>query len=329
MSSCSCIHCRRQISAKGIFVHVDRMHLGSTKYSTGNNGRYVELTRRAIERHEALAVRCPCGVSLTREQRLAKNAYCSTSCAARHNNAVRREHGWKMPLSQREAVSAALKGRNRTPGTTVICARCGTSFIYRGSLPTKRRFCGRDCWKATVSAASAAAYRQACQFKFDVADYPDEFDLELVRQHGWYSPSNRAANLRGVSRDHLFSVADGRSRGVSAKVMSHPANCQLMLHQENKAKAHVSTITFEQLLERIAIWERKYVSSSIVNAKRSEQFGSQVRASPRSPLDASVAGRTPGLSSLGTTGSSPVGISNVHAHVAQLAGGNWLRTSAV
>ena len=106
----------------------------------------------------------------------------------------------------------------------------------------------------------ASAYRQACQFKFDVARYPEEFDLELVRMHGWYSPSNRLDNLAGVSRDHLLSVADGYRLGVPASLMRHPANCQLLLHAANKAKAHKSTLSLDELRERVVEWELKYAA---------------------------------------------------------------------
>lgn len=57
-------------------------------------------------------------------------------------------------------------------------------------------------------------------------------------------------------------------------------------------------------------------SISMLNAKWHEQFGSQPKPSGFEPhqhrqFEARVAGRTPGLSSLGTTGSSPVRFSSL------------------
>lgn len=43
-------------------------------------------------------------------------------------------------------------------------------------------------------------YRLDANFKFNLADYSDEFDFTLVKEHGWYSPTNKKNNLGGVSR---------------------------------------------------------------------------------------------------------------------------------
>ena len=89
-------------------------------------------------------------------------------------------------------------------------------------------------------------------------DYPDEFDFELIEQYGWYKAKNRGNNLNGVSRDHMYSVKEGFLNKVDPKILAHPANCRLIRHNDNVSKGSKSTITLEQLLERIRIWNKKY-----------------------------------------------------------------------
>jgi hypothetical protein len=62
------------------------------------------------------------------------------------------------------------------------------------------------------------------------------------------SPTNKNNNLGGVSRDHMFSVREGFEMGIDTKIISHPANCRLMVHTENISKNKKSILTIEELL---------------------------------------------------------------------------------
>lgn len=53
------------------------------------------------------------------------------------------------------------------------------------------------------------AYRLDASFNFNLKDYPDKFDFDLIKKYGWYSPTNKNNNLDGVSRDHVVSVKYG------------------------------------------------------------------------------------------------------------------------
>ena len=79
-------------------------------------------------------------------------------------------------------------------------------------------------------------YRLDCNFKFNLSDYKDEFDFSLVEKYGWYSPTNKNDNISGVSRDHMLSVREGFENGIDPNIISHPANCRLMIHSENISK---------------------------------------------------------------------------------------------
>jgi predicted nucleic acid-binding Zn ribbon protein len=105
-------------------------------------------------------------------------------------------------------------------------------------------------------------YRSLCKFEFNVYDYPDKFDISLIENFGWFSPNgykrrNKSVNLDGVSRDHLYSVSDGFINHVDPKLLSHPANCKLMIHNGeggNNAKGSKSALTLDELKVRIANW---------------------------------------------------------------------------
>jgi len=60
-----------------------------------------------------------------------------------------------------------------------------------------------------------------------------------------------------VSRDHMLSVKEGFELGIDPKLLSHPANCELMVHNDNISKNKKSSITLEELLERIENFNKK------------------------------------------------------------------------
>ena len=105
-------------------------------------------------------------------------------------------------------------------------------------------------------------YRADCAFRFNVYDFPDEFDLSLVEEFGWYRAKNRGNNLQGVSRDHIISVRYGFDNNIGADIISHPANCQLLRHGENISKGKKCHLTIEQLFDRIRYWNDKYIRVS-------------------------------------------------------------------
>jgi len=99
-------------------------------------------------------------------------------------------------------------------------------------------------------------FRPLCEFDFNFDDYKEFFNMELVKEYGWYSPKNKKNNLNGVSRDHLYSVSDGFKNKIDPEIIKHPANCNLVLHKHNQNKKNKSTITIEDLVERIRNWDK-------------------------------------------------------------------------
>lgn len=113
-------------------------------------------------------------------------------------------------------------------------------------------------------------YRFSANFDFDLKIYSEFFDTSLIKKHGKYSPSNKGNNLNGVSRDHMFSVSDGFKFGIPVEIIKHPANCKFMLHKENQKKYKQSSITLEQLINRIRKFEKEIKTSDTISKKINE-----------------------------------------------------------
>lgn len=111
-------------------------------------------------------------------------------------------------------------------------------------------------------------YRQMCEFKFNVYDYPHEYNFKLIEKYGWYKAKNNGNNLDGVSRDHKYSVSEGFIHNISPYLLSHPANCELILHRENSSKKDKCSITLKELKKLVEIWENKYGQMSEFGLRR-------------------------------------------------------------
>lgn len=145
---------------------------------------------------------------------------------------------------------------NRKEKVVRHCLECNAAMECSPS--NTRKFCNPTCWITYTEKNKVPflLYRQRCNFEFKVEDFPEKFDLQLVRQLGWYSPSNKGNNLNGVSRDHMLSVKEGFELGIDPSIIKHPANCKIMPHRLNQSKREKSTITLELLLERIKEWSK-------------------------------------------------------------------------
>lgn len=142
-----------------------------------------------------------------------------------------------------------LKQRNGKPPAVRDCIVCGAKT-------RTKKFCSVDCMKIHTASSKTAfeTYRNACRFTFNVYDYPDKFDLDLISSHGWYTASNRGGNLDGISRDHMISVRYGFENAIPTDLISHPANCELISQRDNSKKRTNCTISLDELKIRIANW---------------------------------------------------------------------------
>lgn len=262
---CSCVLCKKEISINGINTHYERVHLGlNSKYSSGNNGKYLEIKKQTdIKRNKKISLYndnpklcLQCYGKIPYEQR--RNKLCSASCRGTYSNNKRIASGWKLSEETRKLISEKIKKVGYRHPPKLFNSSICKSFNCCNFVIKPRKYCTRKCRYAYIinknNIATLKSYRLRCNFKFNIFDYPDKFDLELVKEHGMYSPKNKNNNLYGVSRDHMISVVWGFKNGIDSEILSHPANCQLLLHSDNVSKGTSCDITYGELLHRINEW---------------------------------------------------------------------------
>lgn len=200
--------------------------------------------------------------------------FCSKSCSAKYNNKQRVRTEESKHKTSKSLIKYYSSNIEETGKKLVVtddgyesafyehaCQYCGKSFY---SKKKNQRFCSIKCSANNRSdecrnnMSLYKIYHKACDFKFALNEYPNEFNFRLIEAYGWYKPKNHGNNLNGVSRDHIFSIMDGFEKKIDPYYLSHPANCNLMIHNDNVSKYKRSDITFEELLEKIKEWENKY-----------------------------------------------------------------------
>jgi len=184
--------------------------------------------------------------------------FCDRSCAVSYSNRKRKGIKYSLSVGGLEVLRQSAYrnfGLNKVDKVTKSCINCDVKYVNKN-----KSFCKKNC-KIEYDKKNTdeyQGYRRDTNFKFNLADYSEEFDFSLIEKYGWYSPSNKNDNLDGVSRDHLLSVREGFEIGIDPKLIAHPANCRLIKHTDNISKNKKSIITYNGLLERIEVFEKKY-----------------------------------------------------------------------
>jgi hypothetical protein len=165
--------------------------------------------------------------------------HCSRKCANK------RVHSLETKLKISISLSKETFTRN--------CEFCDKTFQTKSKT---QKTCGRSCGAKNrfKNKNHFREYWWKCQFQFSLNDFPDRFDFSLIEKHGWYKAANHGNNLNGVSRDHMVSIKYGFENSVDPNVIAHPANCQLLRHNDNVSKYSKCSITLNELNERIKIW---------------------------------------------------------------------------
>lgn len=202
-----------------------------------------------------------CGGIISYDNR--NNIYCSKRCSATNNNKKRKgeKHnltpdGYKSLLenNRRQYIMkfGDIQFEYANHPSTCECCNENLPFSKR-----HQKFCNMDCKKHyyNKNKTEIKLYKDNCKFKFNLKDYPDKFDFDLITKYGWYAAKNHGDNQNGVSRDHIYSIMSGFINNISPDIISHPANCQLIRHKENVSKGKKCDITIEDLLNKIKNWE--------------------------------------------------------------------------
>ena len=123
------------------------------------------------------------------------------------------------------------------------CGHCDTRFTAR----QKTKFCGKCNIKYTPE------YRSRYKFTFNVYKYPDLFDIDYIKEVGWYSRGGKAGewNPDGLSRDHRVSVSAAIKNDYEPYYIKHPINCAIMKMTDNNKKKARCSISYEQLVAEV------------------------------------------------------------------------------
>lgn len=185
--------------------------------------------------------------------------FCSQSCSASFNNAARGprsaltkakiSNSLKRPVSKKQKKNTVEFIGPYSKLFTCCCRHCKTKFVSR----TKRQYC---CAHRNLYAASSKA---GYKFTFNVFNYPDLFDLDLLKRYGWFSPGGKSGswNISGLSRDHRVSVTEAIANNYDPYYITHPINCELMPHAENNKKKTKSSISYCELKQLVDDYDKK------------------------------------------------------------------------
>lgn len=127
----------------------------------------------------------------------------------------------------------------------------------------QKNFCNHSCsaklnntLKVRKNNREYPYYSERCKFKFSIEKFNFLFsDQELkLLEYKIYSPKN---NKNGFSKDHMLSVNYGFNNNIPEYVLSHVANCSLILQTQNRIKNANIILTLDELIERILLFECK------------------------------------------------------------------------
>lgn len=218
------------------------------------------LKKTYLEKYNSNPTFCiSCGKKLPYEKR--DNKYCDHSCAAKETN-QNRETTFTLSKKGLKSLRDANKKRDYEKkkyyySNIKRCKICNKMIPFN-----KRRmiFCNIKCKKKfyNENKTDYEIYRSLTKFKFNLKDYFEEFDFSFVEKFGWYKATNRGNNLNGVSRDHKFSVNEGFNQLINPLLLAHPANCELLVHNDNVSKNCKCSLELNELQKNIKIFEEKY-----------------------------------------------------------------------
>jgi hypothetical protein len=265
MVKCKNVECSKETKKGRVYCSLTCRNVYVNKYLRDYKKQGNKKKEKNISEYKKNPKHCGnlnCNVKLPYEKR--GNTYCGNSCSAKVKNGTRKlPKKYNMSKEGLEAIKKANRERNgdligeyeKNPNK---CTNCNEPLKY---AHRKRTYCTLEC-KREYERKNQDEYRQYqlnCKFKFGLKEYPNEFNFGLIEEHGWYSPSNSTKpNIKGVSRDHIFSVSEGFKQNINPNIISHPANCRLMIHSNNIGKGGDCDITIEELKTKIQEWDKKY-----------------------------------------------------------------------
>jgi hypothetical protein len=267
-----CISCKEEKSVKGIFSHFNISHTEAGKEKsdkarkTGNANFIKQCNNRKNNqiidygKNPSTCKNCTTPLEYTTR----KNKFCSKSCATSYNN----HHRAKPTKTSKilECISCRQMCPASSHSTSVLCNTCRTtkpafSKIYINNcahcnsiveiINKNKKYCNKCNHRYSDNG------RVPYYFKFNVFDFPNLFDLGMIKQYGYFSngKNNSKININGVSRDHKVSVNEAIRNGYDPFYISHPLNCEILLHKDNNKKNSKSSTEYTTLCKMVDEFE--------------------------------------------------------------------------
>lgn len=271
---CKNTECNNETKGKNIYCSLKCRNIYVNKYIRKYDKvkETFKIKREKSEQEYLLnPVKCKnCGNIIPFEKAYDGVCFCSHSCSATLNNKKRK--GIKHNLSDegREVlVNSAyknflfnmkdfyLKKKSIYYENPNRCLNCNNILEYE---LRNRIYCNIECKNEyyVKNKNDFDLYKTLTKFKFNLKDFNDEFNFNLIEKYGWYKAKNNGDNEYGVSRDHMFSVKEGFRRLINPLLLSHPANCELIVNKNNQSKNDKCSINLNELLEKIKNFDDTY-----------------------------------------------------------------------
>lgn len=258
-----CSHCKNLVNFENgrIFSNHVRWCKANPKYNEIATSTKHKISQHANEKNKAKYAASPtfckcCLQQLDFESFKKHKLYCDKDACrvaaqkiAHDVMAEKRQHEYKIFTCS----ICGLESQKKIGSRREICDNCSLEKHEHMRIEKLRE---KENKRQNIE--DLATYRHYCSFKFNLQDYPDEFDFSLIAKYGWYRPANKGNNLYGVSRDHMVSVKYGFINKIDPMIIAHPANCRLILHSENVRKKSDCCLSIEDLYARIQLWNNKY-----------------------------------------------------------------------
>ena len=173
--------------------------------------------------------------------------FCSRSCSASYNNhkQPKRKRGErKKQLTPLQKWKKNIIG----PYTRIYfrkCRHCGSIFPSFN----KRWYC-----KEHINLYSTPN-RDRYRFQFNVYNYPDLFDVDLISSIGWYDGTPQTIDK--LTRDHKVSIQEAIRNNYNPYYITHPINCEIMTWKDNHIKGTNNSISYEELIFLVDEYESR------------------------------------------------------------------------
>ena len=124
-------------------------------------------------------------------------------------------------------------------------------------VPSVQEIGKRVARQNALTKSDREKYYTECKFQFPDKLLPYTKSSYLIGQYPWYNPHFPKEN--GLTKDHMISKNYGYWHKIDPYLISHPANCEIMLKDINSSKNSSCSITVDELIERVEWWNENII----------------------------------------------------------------------